>query len=404
MEFHQRYYDNITSHSGSKVILNEFIAQKLTDYEKERNFDYGSFQKNFVSGLSPAISRRIITEEMIVNMISASFLYNNVEKFIDEICWRAYWKGWLEHRPNVWDDYLSDLKVLELKNKKFSIYKKVINGKTNLDCFNHWVHDLKTYGYLHNHTRMWFASLWVFYFEIPWQLGAEFFYKNLIDADPASNTLSWRWVAGLQTRGKTYVTSKENIDKFTNNRFDFPPDFHVEKKYIDDKKIYDPVPIQRMELLDENMSTGYLIYEEDLSLFNIKKNLPIIIQSKSYNPYRQEKLPLKISNECLKNTIQKCKTSYSKNITTFTWDKPEIIKNWTLKNNISQIELSSPAVGKYKYMIPQVMKRLNLKYSYVYHDWDILLWKYSDRGFFKLKKNIKKVISSFWEEPLFRNN
>ena len=404
MEFHQRYYDNITSHSGSKIILNEFIAQKLTDYKKERNFDYGSFQKNFVSGLSPAISRRIITEEMIVNMISASFLYNNVEKFIDEICWRAYWKGWLEHRPNVWDDYLSDLKVLELKNKKFSIYKKVINGKTNLDCFNHWVHDLKTYGYLHNHTRMWFASLWVFYFEIPWQLGAEFFYKNLIDADPASNTLSWRWVAGLQTRGKTYVTSKENIDKFTNNRFDFPPDFHVEKKYIDDKKIYDPVPIQRMELLDENMSTGYLIYEEDLSLFNIKKNLPIIIQSKSYNPYRQEKLPLKISNECLKNTIQKCKTSYSKNITTFTWDKPEIIKNWTLKNNISQIELSSPAVGKYKYMIPQVMKRLNLEYSYVYHDWDLLLWKYSDRGFFKLKKNIKKVISSFWEEPLFRNN
>ena len=113
---------------------------------------------------------------------------------------------------------------------------------------------------------------------------------------------------------------------------------------------------------------------------------------------------MKISNECLKNTIQRCKTSYSKNITTFTWDKPEIIKNWTLKNNISQIELSSPAVGKYKYMIPQVMKRLNLEYSYVYHDWDLLLWKYSDRGFFKLKKNIKKVISSFWEEPLFRNN
>ena len=404
MEFHQRYYDNITSYSGSKIILNEFITQKLTDYKKERNFDYGSFQKNFVSGLSPAISRRIITEEMIVNMISASFSYSNVEKFIDEICWRTYWKGWLEHRPNVWDDYLNDLKVLEAKNKKVSIYHKAISGKTNLDCFNHWVHDLKTYGYLHNHTRMWFASLWIFYFEIPWQLGAEFFYNNLIDADPASNTLSWRWVAGLHTRGKTYVTSKENINKFTNNRFDFPPDFYVEKKYIDDEKIYDSAPIQQKELLDNNMSKGYLIYEEDLSLFNIKKNVPIIIQSKSYDPYRQEKLPLKISNECLKNTIQRCKTSYSKNITTFTWDKPEIIKNWTLKNNISQIELSSPAVGKYKYMIPQVMKRLNLEYSYVYHDWDVLLWKYSDRGFFKLKKHIKEVISPLWVEPLFRNN
>tara|TARA_B100000579_G_C22838518_1_gene860164 strand:+ start:1001 stop:2215 length:1215 start_codon:yes stop_codon:yes gene_type:complete len=404
MKFHQNYYDNITSHSGAKIILNEFITKKLPDYRNKRNFDYGSYNKNFVSGLSPAISKRIITEEMIVSEVSQFFSYRNVEKFIDEICWRTYWKGWLEHRPNVWKDYLVDLKILKDRYKKDISYTEAIRGGTNLDCFNQWSHDLKEYGYLHNHTRMWFASLWIFYFELPWQLGAEFFYKNLIDADPASNTLSWRWVAGLQTRGKTYITSKENIDKFTNRRFEFPPNFNIKKKYIDDQKVYNPIPIQQVKSKSDNMSKGYLIYEEDLSLFNVKKDAPIIIQSESYNPFGQERTPLNISNECLKNTIQICKTNYNSNTTTFTWDQSEIIKKWVIQNDISEIELSSPTVGKYKQMIPDVMNSLDLKYSYAHHDWDISFWKYSDKGFFKLKKHIKNIISPLWEEPLFRKN
>ena len=404
MKLHQNYYDNITSRSGTKIILNDFIAKKLPNYRIKRNFDYGSYNKNFVSGLSPAISKRIITEEMIVSEVSQFFSYRNVEKFIEEICWRTYWKGWLEHRPNVWDDYLVDLKILKDRYKKDIFYCEAIKGGTNLACFNQWVHDLKTYGYLHNHTRMWFASLWIFYFELPWQLGADFFYKNLIDADPASNTLSWRWVAGLQTRGKTYITSKENIDKFTNRRFEFPPNFNIKKKYIDDQKVYNPMPIQQVKSKSDNISKGYLIYEEDLSLFNVKKDAPVIIQSESYNPYGQENIPLNISNKCLKNTIQTCKSNYSKNITTFTWNQPETIKTWASKNNISKIELSLPAVGKYKQMIPEVMKSLDLKYSYVRHDWDISFWKYSDKGFFKLKKHIKNIISPLWEEPLFRKN
>jgi len=404
MKLHQNYYDNITSRSGTKIILNDFIAKKLPNYRIKRNFDYGSYDKNFVSGLSPAISRRIITEEMIVSEVSQFFSYGNVEKFIDEICWRTYWKGWLEHRPNVWDDYLVDLKILKDRYKKDIFYCEAIKGGTDLACFNQWVHDLKTYGYLHNHTRMWFASLWIFYFELPWQLGADFFYKNLIDADPASNTLSWRWVAGLQTRGKTYITSKENIDKFTNRRFEFPPNFNIKKKYIDDQKVYNPMPIQQVKSKSDNISKGYLIYEEDLSLFNVKKDAPVIIQSESYNPYGQENIPLNISNKCLKNTIQTCKANYSKNITTFTWNQPEKIKTWASKNNISKIELSLPAVGKYKQMIPEVMKSLDLKYSYVRHDWDISFWKYSDKGFFKLKKHIKNIISPLWVEPLFRKN
>ena len=66
---------------------------------------------------------------------------------------------------------------------------------------------------------MWFASIWIFTLELPWQLGAEFFMQHLYDGDPASNTLGWRWVAGIQTQGKHYLATEWNINKFTNNRF-----------------------------------------------------------------------------------------------------------------------------------------------------------------------------------------
>ena len=64
---------------------------------------------------------------------------------------------------------------------------------------------LKENNYLHNHARMWFASIWVFTLDLPWQLGAEFFMKHLFDGDAAANTLGWRWVAGIQTQGKNYL-------------------------------------------------------------------------------------------------------------------------------------------------------------------------------------------------------
>ena len=66
---------------------------------------------------------------------------------------------------------------------------------------------------------MWFASIWIFTLKLPWQQGAAFFLEHLLDGDSASNTLSWRWVAGLQTKGKHYLAKSWNIEKFTENRF-----------------------------------------------------------------------------------------------------------------------------------------------------------------------------------------
>ena len=155
----------------------------------------GPNDKSNVSCLSPYISHRLITEYEVAKIVLAKFPYQKVEKYIQEIFWRVYWKGWLELRPQVWSDFTEDLKAL----KEDDNYKKAINGETQIKCFNDWVNELKENNYLHNHTRMWFASIWIFTLNLPWQKGAEFFMKHLFDGDAASTTLSWRWVAGLQT-------------------------------------------------------------------------------------------------------------------------------------------------------------------------------------------------------------
>ena len=119
-------------------------------------------------------------------------------------------------RPSVWDNFLEGLNRIKFNKKD---YENAINARTKISCFNDWVIELKEYNYLHNHTRMWFASIWIFTLKLPWQLGAKFFLENLKDGDASSNTLSWKWVAGLQTKGKNYLANSRNIEKFTNNRY-----------------------------------------------------------------------------------------------------------------------------------------------------------------------------------------
>ncbi|MDA9065437.1 DNA photolyase, partial [Candidatus Pelagibacter sp.] len=199
--------------------LNNFIEQNLTDYSKLRNFDFGPDNRSNISCLSPYITHGIINELEVINKSLKKFSFVKNEKFIQEVLWRVYWKGWLELRPNVWSDYLIELGKIKDEFKNNQSYLDAIEGKTNVDCFNQWVIELKESNYLHNHTRMWFASIWIFTLELPWQLGAEFFMQHLYDGDTASNTLGWRWVAGVQTQGKHYLASKWNINKFTNNRF-----------------------------------------------------------------------------------------------------------------------------------------------------------------------------------------
>ena len=199
--------------------IENFIENNLSQYSKLRNFDYGPEKRSNISCISPYVTHGILTEVEIIKKVLKKSLFVKNEKFIQEILWRIYWKGWLELRPNVWTDYLLELKKVREEFKDNKEYLNAIEGNTNIECFNEWVKELKEYNYLHNHTRMWFASIWIFTLNLPWQLGAEFFIKHLLDGDAASNTLGWRWVAGIQTHGKHYLASEWNIKKFSNNRF-----------------------------------------------------------------------------------------------------------------------------------------------------------------------------------------
>ena len=332
--------------------------------------------------------------------MSNQFSYGQVEKYIDEICWRTYWKGWLEHRPKVWYDYLSDLSSLEDK-KNSSNYVNAVTGKTGLECFDDWVKDLLEFGYLHNHTRMWFASIWIFHFKLPWQLGAEFFYQNLIDADPASNTLSWRWVAGLQTMGKKYITYQENIDRFTGSRYKFPEKFKLQDNLVDEYVFYEPIYKDRKSTVSSSSKKGYIVIEEDLSFENVKKNHPVLIQSESYNTLNQSNNVKLLSDEALRQAIEYCKNNISSKVTTFNWQNSSTIEKWILENSVNEIEIIAPTIGKYEKLIPSIFNKLDVKLFYYYHDWDLSFWEHADKGFFKLKKKIKNIVSPYWGTPLF---
>ncbi len=205
-----------SSISAAEKNFISYLPKTSLYYEKNRNFSLDlETKKNTTSLLSPYIRYRAISEETILKKVLEYSGPNKAEKYIQEIFWRTYWKGWLEHRPEVYSDYLEDKNKLyeEFENKKY--YLNAVNANTNLSFFNKWVNDLKHNNYLHNHVRMWFASIWIFTLKLPWQLGADFFMQNLLDGDPASNTLSWRWSAGIHTKGKNYIARKSNIEKYS---------------------------------------------------------------------------------------------------------------------------------------------------------------------------------------------
>lgn len=203
--------------------LSQFVANAGQAYARHRNHDLGPADRQNVSMLSPHVRHRLVTEAEIVDAVLRVHSKSEAEKFIQEVCWRTYWKGWLEMRPQVWANYCRDLADHPVSGAKdattASGLDAALAGQTEIGCFDAWVTELKTTGYLHNHTRMWFASIWIHTLGLPWQLGADFFMRHLLDGDPASNTLSWRWVGGLQTVGKTYLARPDNIETYTGGRF-----------------------------------------------------------------------------------------------------------------------------------------------------------------------------------------
>ena len=187
-------------------------------YAAERNFVRPG--NEHVAKLSPWLQKRLLLEEEVVAAARERWPFAAVEKFVQEVYWRTYWKGWLEQRPAAWSRWREAVPRLTdaLQGEQRVTWEAAREGRTGIAGFDDWARELVATGYLHNHARMWFASIWIFTLRLPWELGAAFFYEHLLDGDVASNTLSWRWVAGLQTAGKTYLARADNIAHYTDGR------------------------------------------------------------------------------------------------------------------------------------------------------------------------------------------
>ena len=371
--------------------LEDFSNNNLGKYAADRNFDPGPENRNNTSLLSQYISHRIIDEQETIRAAYQKFPFKKIEKFVQEVYWRIYWKGWLEMRPQVWDDYNQDLNNLQ-NELNSSNYKEAIEGNTKIPCFNDWVLELKEFGYLHNHARMWFASIWIFTLGLPWQLGADFFLKHLLDGDPASNTLGWRWVAGLHTKGKHYLASEWNINKFSAKKYEHL-NLNEQASAKHEDRSYDIQPILFDEINSEH--SLFVFHNLDCSLHLLEKEMNYkhyalidftsLLKKENYSP---KVLDFKIrSNQYLTTTLKE--QFNSQTIIQNKDDLQTIIK----EKNIKNIIFPYLAVGYENDFIKEIKKECNI--YYLARDYDKYCWQFSTKGFFKFKEQIPKIMSKF---------
>ena len=359
--------------------LENYINKDIVNYSTQRNFDFGPGKRKNVSCLSPYISHRLISEYEVVKKVLSKFPYQKVEKYIQEIFWRVYWKGWLELRPQVWTDFTEDLKGIE-EDKNYQI---AVSGKTEIQCFNDWVNELKENNYLHNHTRMWFASIWIFTLNLPWQKGAEFFMKYLYDGDAASNTLSWRWVAGLQTKGKHYVAQSWNISKFTNNKYK-DIGLNEDATPLVDKREY---KLSSLEINKEDLESKTLIFFEselNIETLNLKdyQNIYCVFLRNEKRKIKFDEKVINFKKKIIEDQVNRF--SNIKIIDEINFDK--------LTNEIKDLDVIYPSVGENLSFLKRIKKNKNLNYNFIVREGDEFCWQFSNKGYFNFKSNIPKII------------
>ncbi|MDB4117266.1 DNA photolyase-like protein [Amylibacter sp.] len=399
-KFHEAFIP--TREAGLKR-LKEFAPLAGETYSNERNFDFSSTKKNSVSALSPWIKHRLITEEEVLIEILKYHSPHSAMKFIQEVFWRGYFKGWLEQHPTVWSHHNEKLikEYTKLENNKFikENYMSAINGETGIECFDFWCEQLKSTGYLHNHVRMWFASIWVFTLKLPMELGADFFMLYLIDADAASNTLSWRWVSGLHTKGKAYAARASNIEKFTNGQFNpsgqLVEDISPLTENIDH-------PLVSLPQLDKSIQKDavLLVTEEDCSpetSLEIKdfevEILPLYLEKK-YPRWIQPNNSVRFfSNTAVQNTCQRLGQLGVEKIHKTKWT--DTILEASDRLGTKNIIIPKVPVGAVKSKLRKVKKNLAEHDIYIYEhykNYDIYTWQHASKGFFKLKKQIPNIL------------
>ncbi|MEO0465923.1 MAG: FAD-binding domain-containing protein [Pseudomonadota bacterium] len=386
--------------------LTAFQPKMGRAYASERNSDLGPGQRTNVSALSPWVRTRTLLEAELVQVALDKFALSTAEKFVQEVCWRTYFKGWLEHRPAVWTAYQTKLQTqldaLETNAGLALAYGEAVEGRTGIDCFDAWARELVETGYLHNHARMWFASIWLFTLKLPLELGAEFFLRHLMDGDAASNTCSWRWVAGLHTPGKTYLARRSNIRKYTADRFD-PPGLATEAP-----------PLEGFQNPDIGMLTpgndwptgdvALLLTEEDMNGETLRPVGATVTKLAGVH-FADDRSPLgagEAARAFVEGAMDDALARFSQihSVTGIRLpsgaDFETAALDWAVTSGAKTVITGFPPTGWVKPRLDRLRTALqshDIRLLYLQRDWDTAYWTYAKKGFFGLKKQIPSVLS-----------
>ncbi len=255
----------IKFHTSYTSIIKRIENINPIEYAHTRNFINGA-----VSYLSPYISRGVISPSSIVELLKEKgYDFEQMQKFIQELAWREYFQRVWQHLE---DDMFEDIRhrFTGIQHRQMPI--ALLKASTSINALDAGINSLYNSGYMHNHLRMYTASVACNIAKANWQLPAQWMYYHLLDGDLASNTCSWQWVAGTFS-AKQYFCNQENINKYTGS---------TEKNTFLDK-LYDELPAM--------IVPPVLVEKENLSLqtkLPISNNLilnyaqPLVIYN-SYN-------------------------------------------------------------------------------------------------------------------------
>ena len=391
--------------AAGETLLFEFTPRMGRRYANGRNFDRGPGAHNDVSTLSPYLRRRLVTERDTVAAAIGAHGHAKSEKFVQEVIWRGYFKGWLERRPQVWERYrdglMHDLATRDTDRRLRRDIDRAEAGGTGLDCFDAWAQELVETGYLHNHARMWFASIWIFTLGLPWRMGADFFYRHLLDGDPASNTLGWRWVAGLHTRGKPYKAQAWNIARFTDARF-APRDSDLARdvqglQHLEPDGLPDVLPLRTPVAPDPHVPTALLITEEDCRIEDL---LPRTLDIRAAATLTASHLrsPVDVSDNVAAfeaAALADAATCAGVEAAPLRAGVPGDLARWAERAGARQIVTAYVPVGPLRDWLDQAapaLEEAGIALAECRRDWDAAIWPHATAGFFKVKKQIPRIL------------
>lgn len=211
-QFPQAADDHVSHIPGGRKAAEEALRKiDPVAYAKTRNFLDGNVTK-----LSAYIRHGVLSlgeiREYVLKRVKNP---NDANKLIQELAWRDYWQRlYVKLENGIWqnqEEYKTGYLPADYTAK---LPEDITTGTTGLVCIDSFSQELRTTGYLHNHIRMWLAAYIIHWRRVEWQAGAKWFLQHLLDGDPASNNMSWQWVASTFSH-KPYFFNRENLERYT---------------------------------------------------------------------------------------------------------------------------------------------------------------------------------------------